>query len=61
MRERLVQVLDSGDSEQLTDPPTAHVMRRFWSCAELLSAPCARRGDARVVDLSEWAHMRRGF
>jgi hypothetical protein len=61
MRERLVQVLEKEDQEPLTDQPTEHVMRRFWSRAEPLSARRARRGDARVVDLSEWAHARRGL
>ena len=65
MRERLGQVLkNEGRGEPMR--ATERVMRRFWSRAEVVEPldplePLEQQAvDARIVDLAQWAHARRG-
>jgi hypothetical protein len=57
MRQRLVQVLQTPDTDDLS----SDVLRRFWTRAKPLPARIERRPDARVIDLATWAQGRHDY
>jgi hypothetical protein len=55
MRERLKQVLESDDKDEVS---TDAVVRRFWARAKPLAGSRPRSDSGCVIDMAQWAQAR---